>query len=93
MKYIVLKRNWHSLFVQELPIIFPEELNHKQIFDSVKNVEGMADALVVSGGFLHILNPPICFGNSDSLLTTSRGAVDAELIRHYINNRGVLDFA
>ena len=90
MKYIVLKRTWYS-FIQEIPIIFPVELNHKNIFDAVKDVDGMEDAVLVSAGFLNILHAPHCFGNSDTLHTTSRGVIDSNIIRNFINNRGVLD--
>ncbi len=90
MKYIVFKRTWHS-FIQELPIIFPIELNHKEVFDSVKNVDGMEGAVLVSAGFLNLLHAPHCFGNSDSLRTKSRGPIDADMIRNYINNRGIVD--
>ena len=66
MKYIVFKRTWYS-FIQEVPIIFPIELNHREVFESVKNVDGMEDAVLVSAGFLNLLQAPHCFGNSDSL--------------------------
>lgn len=89
MKYIVFKRTWYSL-MQELPIIFPIELNHKQIFDSVKTVDGMEGAVLVSAGFLNIMHAPHCFGNSDSLHVTSRRSIDANMIKNYVNNRGLL---
>lgn len=90
MKYIVLKRTWHS-YQQEVPIIFPMELNHKEVFDSIKNVDGMKNAVLVSAGFLNIMEAPHCFGNSDALSSTSRGQIDANMIRNYVNNHGMLE--
>jgi len=90
MKYIVFKRTWHS-FIQEVPIIFPSELNHEEVFHSLKGVDGMEDAVLVSAGFLDLLYAPHCFGNSDTLHMTSRGLADANMIKNYINNRGIID--
>ena len=91
MKYIMLKRPWNSS-VQELPIIFPEELPHNEVFDSIKaGVGALEDAELVSAGFVHILDTPHCFGVSDSLFSESRRSVDSNRIREYINNHGVLD--
>ncbi len=91
MKYIMLKRTWNSL-VQELPIIFPEELPHNEVFDSIKaGVRCMENAELVSAGFVHILDTPHCFGVSDSLCSESRRSVDSNRIREYINNHGVVD--
>lgn len=92
MKYILLRRTWHS-FIQEVPIIFPVEFNHKEVFDSVKQgVQGLEDAVLVSAGFLNILDAPHCFGLSDTLHSSSRGSVDSNTIRNYINNRGIVDW-
>jgi hypothetical protein len=90
MKYIVFRRTWHS-FIQECPVIFPSELNHEEVFHALKDVDGMEDAALVSAGFLDLLHAPHCFGNSDTLHATSRGSVDANMIKDYINNRGIID--
>jgi len=90
VKYIVLKRTWHS-FIQEVPIIFPGDLNHNEVFDSIKGLVGMEDAMLVSAGFLTILDAPYCFGNSDTLHAVSRGPVDADMIKNFINNHGIVD--
>jgi hypothetical protein len=90
MKYLVLRRTWCA-YTQEVPIIFPKDLMHSQVFDSVKSVVGMEDAEVISAGFLHMLNAPYCYGNSDTLRATSRGAIDAAMIKDFINSRGILD--
>lgn len=90
MKYIVIRRTWRS-FIQECPVIFPEEFTHPEMFEAIrKGVEDMEDAELVSAGFLDIMTALNCYGMSGGLKSASRGAADTNLIREYINDRGVV---
>jgi hypothetical protein len=92
MKYIVIRRTWRT-FVQECPIIFPEEFTHPQMFEAIKGgIEDMEDAVIVSAGFVDIMTMLNCHGVSGGLKLASRGSVDSSRIREYINDRGVVGF-
>lgn len=68
MKYIILERTLDNGQVQKLPIIFPKELTHAEVADSITSCTGMWYSKPVSAGFAHTIDGEFhCFGDSISL--------------------------
>jgi hypothetical protein len=77
MKYIIAKQNG-----LELPIIFPEIMNHAE----TANLLGFRQQDIVSAGFISSANTPTCHGRSESIGVESR-VEDSKTIGNLLNER------
>lgn len=78
MKYIVLK-----LEDREFPVIFPNMLVHKQVFEAINKVAPfLGKAKAVSAGEISsmAIEKDSCHGKSDTLKLVSRAETDDQLI-------------
>jgi len=99
MKYIVIKVD-QGRIVREIPIIFPDDLVHKEVLDAVRTMRGFSSVPCVSAGFVSSLDVGLhpvrdgyinCYDGSASVGVNSRGAVDALLISEMDYSHGILD--
>ncbi len=91
MKYVILEVNLDDKLTQAMPIIFPQQLIHVDIFNAIAHSFMMSHELpcrVRSAGFINALGE--CYGYADTL---GRGSLpgDANIIRNYDHTNGMLD--
>jgi hypothetical protein len=84
MKYIVLDTG-----ERELPIIFPDEMNHIDIATAITNLGDYKSCRLVAGGFIQ-MGSSLCFGSSQTLAISSR-IEDQALINGYDYSHGIKD--
>jgi hypothetical protein len=84
MKYIVLDNG-----ERELPIIFPDEMNHIDIATAITNLGDYKSCRLVAGGFI-TMGTSLCFGASQTLQISSRPE-DQALINGYDYSHGIKD--
>lgn len=87
MKYIMLGINHEELGLRTYPIIFPDNLVHSLVAESIKTHEGLEQAVVISAGScnLHVE----CFGKSDTLKVKSLEKKDSQAINLYQYTHGM----
>ena len=84
MKYIVLDDG-----ERELPIIFPDDMNHIDIATAITNLDEYKSCRLVAGGFIQV-GPSLCSGSSKTLAINSRPE-DQALINGYDYSHGIKD--
>lgn len=93
MKYIMLLIEREDANVN-VPIIFPDMMNHDNVAESIKHNLGMnhdiAETKVVSAGFITMNNTGVqCHGKSETLKIKSRGKEDSIIINTYDYMHGI----
>ena len=98
-------RSWHhevhrfsieldKYLTKEIPIIFPDELVHEDVANSLHHVllehYGQKENSVISAGFISVGLILSCHGRSETLGIESRGIVDETLIRQYDYMHGLV---
>jgi hypothetical protein len=96
MKYIIIEIPiGNSGLLRDLPIIFPDELVHAEVFACVSRHDGVARARPIAAGFLSSMSvgeTGACYGESESLgKLKSRGKIDDQLISMIDYTHGVKD--
>lgn len=95
MKYLILKVQLGSANVpRHIPIIFPDLLVHKLVFDNTKMMllrEHNAQSVeAYSGGFVNSMDLDVsCHGESESLGVKAKEG-DADIIRSFDYRHGVM---
>lgn len=89
MKYIMFRHKFGEGVVQDIPVIFPNQLIHK--FMAKRLVHALSfdhniRAEVVSAGSINAEG--VCYGESETLGVKSRPQ-DTEIIRHYDFTGGI----
>jgi hypothetical protein len=87
MKYIMLRRQCENE-PQDIPIIFPEFLNHRDVYKAVRETLALSRCQPVSAGTCAMVALS-CDGKSDTLGLPSREDVDRRTINCYDYSRGV----
>ena len=92
-KYIVLEIKTGDV-KREWPIIFPDMMVHKQIFQYMKNLLGchhdLNSRVIAAGSVSFFGGEVICHGMSETLNIESRGAEDAKLIKMFDYLHGIV---
>lgn len=93
MKYIVVSISMGPNLVKEIPIIFPNDLVHANVFEAIKTMKHLGEAKIVSAGELSSLGiTSECHGQSTSLKgVVSRETTDTKLIQNYDYFHGLVD--
>jgi hypothetical protein len=105
MKYIVVEVSDSKAdpesdkFVQHLPIIFPNTLIHKDMFEGVQQNLLMDEnhsfnvATCIGAGFVDLSKwgEHTCYGESETLEIASRGKADSDLMDTYRFTHGIAD--
>ena len=93
MKYIVLKIN-NGETVREWPVIFPDMMVHKQMYESMKfqlmRFHDQECSVIAAGSFSCFGGEVRCFGESETLGIESRGEEDAKLIKMFDYLHGIV---
>ncbi len=93
MKYIVLSVSMGPNLTRELPIIFPDCLVHRDVFDAIRlgsEDKSMRRAKVVAAGFVSSMSiEGNCNGRSETLDIKSRGKVDDQLMKMFDYTHGI----
>lgn len=95
MKYIVLQTE-NGDIQKELPIIFPDELVHSEVYKAlVRSSDPNSDLIItgcVSAGSINSFDiNPRCHGESTSLKIKSREETDDELIKMMDYFHGIVE--
>jgi hypothetical protein len=88
MKYVMLQTQIGDM-KQAVPIIFPKQLNHIDVADAIRKLEGMENAQVVSAGECNVRGQ--CGGRSPTLSLDSRGKEDDEIINTIDYMQGLIE--
>lgn len=86
MKYIVLACRMTNDATLELPVVFPNNLVHREVADALvpcvqKHFPGKAVTVVSAGEISStVFGSDMCHGRSDTLNMNSRGAEDDALL-------------
>lgn len=82
MKYIMLQKHLGNNIIQRIPIIFPSNLVHEDVFYACKNIEGLESTEIVSAGDFNTINCK-CSGKSETLNVKSDSEEDSTIIFTY----------